>query len=276
MNTKIAVAVGLAAILASVFALPQAAFAADVNVSITVGATSKTTDAFSPNPVTANVGDTVIWTNDDATPHTATSGSNATPDGLFGSPETSTYILVKGKTQSHTFTEAGEFPYFCTLHPNMVGTVTVSAGGGNGNGNGGGEPTESTATATLDGNSYEVKAMSTAKATAAEIQAGQSVKVTFDKAGEVKLTLPANMIKGNLTVTAGGQPLEAEVEDETGEATTLEFEIPEGQTEVVVMGSFVVPEFPVIAALILGITVAAIVGYARFAKGSTASFFGRV
>ena len=272
MNTKIAVAVGLAAILASVFALPSA-FAADVPVSITVGATSKTNDAYSPNPVTANVGDTVIWTNDDTTPHTATSGTAPTPDGTFGgNAETGGTILVKGKTQSFTFTEDGEFPYFCTLHPNMVGTVNVAEGGGNGTA----EPTESTATATLDGISYEVTAMSTSKATAAEIQSGQSVKVTFDKAGEVKLTLPANMIKGNLTVTAGGQPLEAEVEDETSNSTTLEFEIPEGQTEVVVMGSFVVPEFPVIAALLLGITIAAIVGYARFAKSNTTSFFGRV
>jgi plastocyanin len=276
MNTKIAVAVGLAAILASVFALPQAAFAADVNVSITAGSTTKTTDAFSPNPVTANVGDTVIWTNDDATPHTATSGANLTPDGLFGSPETSTYILVKGKTQSHTFAEAGEYPYFCTLHPNMVGTVTVSEGGGNGNGNGGTEPTESTATATLDGNSYEVTAMSTAKATAATIQSGQSVTVTFDAAGDVELTLPADMISGNITAAAGGEALEVEVTEETEESTTISFAIPEGESEVVLMGTNVIPEFPVMAALILGITVAAIVGYARFAKGSTASFFGRV
>jgi plastocyanin len=270
MNTKIAVAVGLAAILASVFALPPAAFAADVNVSITVGSSTKTTDAYSPNPVTANVGDTVIWTNDDATPHTATSGSNATPDGLFGSPETSTYILVKGKTQSHTFTEAGEFPYFCILHPNMLGTVSVSAGGGNGNGNGGGEPTESTATATLDGNSYEVKAMSIAKVTGAEIAAGQSVKVMFDGPGDVELTLPKSMISG--IVAENG----VEIVSETDTETVVSASIPEGETELTIMGSFVVPEFPVVAALILGITVAAIVGYTRFAKGSTASFFGRV
>src|SRR5688572_30369881 len=100
MDTKIAVAVGLAAILASVFALPQAAFAADVNVSITTGSTSKTTDAYSPNPVEANVGDKVIWTNDDTTPHTATSGSAATPDGKFGgNADAGGTILVKGKTQ---------------------------------------------------------------------------------------------------------------------------------------------------------------------------------
>jgi hypothetical protein len=154
----------------------------------------------------------------------------------------------------------------------MVGTVSVSEGGGNGTT----EPTESTATATLDGNSYEVTAMSTAKATAVTIQSGQSVTVTFDAAGDVELTLPADMISGNITATAGGEALDVEVADETEESTTISFAIPEGQTEVVLMGTNVIPEFPVIAALILGITVAAIVGYARFAKGSTAGFFGRV
>ena len=268
MNTKIAVAVGLAAILASVFALPQAAFAAEVNVSITVGATSKTTDAYSPNPVEVSEGDTVIWTNDDTTPHTATSGTAATPDGIFGGDaETGGVILVKGKTQSFTFAEEGTYPYFCTLHPNMVGTVTV--------GEGGGEPTESTATATLDGSSYPVTAMSTAKATAATIQAKESVMVTFDKAGEVQLTLPKDMISNITSVMAGDAEVEFEQED-AADSTTLSFTIPEGETEVTVMGSFVVPEFPVIAALILGITIAGIVGYTRFAKGSTTSFFGRV
>lgn len=275
MNTNIAVAVGLAAILASVFALPQAAFAAEVNVSITVGATSKSTDAYSPNPVEVNEGDTVIWTNDDTTPHTATSGTAPTPDGTFGgNAETGGVILVKGKTQSFTFTEEGTYPYFCTLHPNMVGTVTVGEGGGNGNGNGGG-PTESTATATLDGKSYDVTAMSTAKATAAAIQAGESVMVTFDKAGEVELTLPKDMISNITSVMAGDAEVEFEQEG-AANSTTLSFTIPEGETEVTVMGSFVVPEFPIVAALILGITIAGIVGYTRLAKGSTTSFFGRV
>ena len=34
--------------------------------------------------------------------------------------------LMPGKTFSHRFTRAGEFPYFCRLHPAMAGTVTVT------------------------------------------------------------------------------------------------------------------------------------------------------
>jgi nitrite reductase (NO-forming) len=90
-------------------------------VSIVPGSSSLTTDAYSPNPVQVSTGATVTWTNDDAQPHTATSGEAVTPDGNFDSG-----IMAPGATFDFTFTEAGEFPYFCLLHPNMVGTVSVS------------------------------------------------------------------------------------------------------------------------------------------------------
>ena len=94
---------------------------ATTSVSIVPGSSTLTTDAFSPNPIQVSVGTTVTWTNNDAQPHTVSSGENATPNGLFDSP-----IMAPKATFEHTFTEAGEFPYFCTLHPNMVGTVSVS------------------------------------------------------------------------------------------------------------------------------------------------------
>ncbi|HJU95860.1 MAG TPA: plastocyanin/azurin family copper-binding protein [Nitrososphaera sp.] len=94
---------------------------ATTSVSIVPGSSTLTTDAYQPNPVQVSVGSTVTWTNNDAQPHTATSGENATPDGRFDSS-----ILAPSATFDHTFTEAGEFPYFCLLHPNMVGTVNVS------------------------------------------------------------------------------------------------------------------------------------------------------
>jgi nitrite reductase (NO-forming) len=90
-------------------------------VSITTGSSTKTTDAFQPNPAQVSVGSTVTWTNEDAQPHTVNSGENATPDGTFDSG-----ILAPAATFDFSFTEAGEYPYFCLLHPNMVGTVSVS------------------------------------------------------------------------------------------------------------------------------------------------------
>lgn len=97
------------------------------SVSIVPGASTLTTDAYSPNPIQVSVGTTVTWTNNDSQPHTVTSGSNGQPDNKFNSSPNFTPLLNPGQTFSFTFTEAGEYPYFCLLHPNMVGTVNVSS-----------------------------------------------------------------------------------------------------------------------------------------------------
>ena len=96
------------------------------SVSIVPGSSTLTTDAFSPNPIQVSVGTTVTWTNNDAQPHTVTSGSNRQPDNKFNSSPNFNPLLNPGQTFSFTFTQAGNYPYFCTLHPNMVGTVSVS------------------------------------------------------------------------------------------------------------------------------------------------------
>ena len=100
----------------------------DVIVRIPQGSSSLTDDAYIPNPSEVNVGDTVTWINDDFTTHTATSGDPGSGStGIFGGSEDSPEIIgPEGDTQSYTFDEAGEFPYYCTLHPSMVGTVVVT------------------------------------------------------------------------------------------------------------------------------------------------------
>jgi plastocyanin len=74
------------------------------------------TNSFSPNPVEVKVGETVTWINDDSGRHTVTS-----KDGVFDSG-----MMGKGQSFSFTFDKAGEYPYFCSPHPNMVGTVVVT------------------------------------------------------------------------------------------------------------------------------------------------------
>jgi len=95
--------------------------ATTTSVSIVPGSTSLTDTAYQPNPVQVSVGDTVTWINDDSQTHTVTSGRNQEPDGEFDST-----IMDPGQTFEHTFAEAGQYPYYCDLHPNMVGTVSVS------------------------------------------------------------------------------------------------------------------------------------------------------
>src|ERR671915_357960 len=73
-------------------------------------------NSFSPNPVEVKVGETVTWINDDSGRHTVTS-----KDGVFNSE-----LMGKGQSFSYTFDKAGEYPYSCSPHPSMVGTVVVT------------------------------------------------------------------------------------------------------------------------------------------------------
>src|SRR5215204_1653334 len=97
------------------------------SVSIVSGSSSLTDTAYQPNPIQVSVGNTVTWTNNDSQPHTVTSGSNGQPDNKFNSSPNFSPLLNPGQTFSFTFTQAGTYPYFCMLHPNMVGTVSVSS-----------------------------------------------------------------------------------------------------------------------------------------------------
>ena len=72
--------------------------------------------AFNPASVTASVGSTVTWTNQDNTAHTVTAD-----DGSFDSKN-----LANGKTFSQTFSKAGTFSYHCSIHSQMKATVVVS------------------------------------------------------------------------------------------------------------------------------------------------------
>ena len=73
-------------------------------------------NSFSPNPVEIKVGETVTWINDNSGRHTLTS-----KDGVFDSG-----MMGKEQSFSFTFDKAGEYPYFCEPHPNMVDTVVVT------------------------------------------------------------------------------------------------------------------------------------------------------
>jgi plastocyanin len=76
--------------------------------------------AFQPQQITVPVGTTVTWTNADTTAHTVTAGTADAPTGEFDSGN-----LDPGATFTYTFDQPGTFAYFCSIHPNMVGTVTV-------------------------------------------------------------------------------------------------------------------------------------------------------
>ncbi len=104
-----AAAVLMAAMLtaaAELSANPQQATTAEVKI-----------DNFSFGPATLTVapGTTVTWVNHDDIPHTVVS-----TDSIFKSK-----VLDTDEKFSFTFTKAGNYPYFCSIHPKMTATVVV-------------------------------------------------------------------------------------------------------------------------------------------------------
>ena len=74
---------------------------------------------FTPTALTVTAGTTVTWTNDDDTPHTVRE-----KDGKFKSA-----ALDTDDRFSQTFAAPGEYEYFCSIHPRMVGKIIVKPGG---------------------------------------------------------------------------------------------------------------------------------------------------
>lgn len=86
--------------------------------------------AFTPTRIEVPAGGTVTWRQDDVATHTVTSGrveqtggtATAQPDGTFDSG-----TISKGQNFDFTFAEAGEYPFFCAVHPaTMTGVIAVA------------------------------------------------------------------------------------------------------------------------------------------------------
>ncbi|HXJ14482.1 MAG TPA: cupredoxin family copper-binding protein [Candidatus Limnocylindrales bacterium] len=71
--------------------------------------------SFGPATLTVAPGTTVTWVNHDDIPHTVVS-----TDSIFKSK-----VLDTDEKFSFTFTKAGSYPYFCSIHPKMTATVVV-------------------------------------------------------------------------------------------------------------------------------------------------------
>ena len=78
-------------------------------------------DCFIPATVTIGVGGMVTFANNDAAAHTSTAGSPA--DGPSGAWDSS--LVMSGQSYTTGALDAGEYPYFCMVHPWMEGMVIV-------------------------------------------------------------------------------------------------------------------------------------------------------
>ncbi len=81
---------------------------------VTITITAK----FQPANIQVPVGTTVTWTNNDNVGHTVTFRNGMKDSGVLWGGGAGTF--------RYTFASKGIFPYYCTIHPSMLGVVTVT------------------------------------------------------------------------------------------------------------------------------------------------------
>jgi plastocyanin len=101
------------------------------DIGITLGAETKTTTAFTPNPKTVALAGgatiSVRWINQDISGGDYTTGTAVTHQIMSDNGAFPTSPLLGGNaTYSISLTTAGTYTYHCNIHPNMVGTITVT------------------------------------------------------------------------------------------------------------------------------------------------------
>jgi len=112
-------AVGMSAVLAT--AVPELTSAGEAVVAAATNTATVNIDnfAFAPATLTVTAGATVTWKNEDDSPHRI-----GDKNGTFKSA-----ALDTDDTFSQTFAAPGEYQYFCSIHPRMVGKIVVKPGG---------------------------------------------------------------------------------------------------------------------------------------------------
>lgn len=101
-------AIPIALFLAAGVLAPSPGWAKDTVITIS-------SRKFQPAVVEVNVGDTVVWANEDDRDHTITADDESFDSGKLGN----------GKRFAHRFTKAGEYTYHCDYHPRMKAKVVV-------------------------------------------------------------------------------------------------------------------------------------------------------
>ena len=245
-----------------VFSLSNFAFAQTTyDVNIPTGAASPDApyfwqsekDGTTTGIVKILTGDTISWKNADTAAHTVTSGTARDgPDDIFDSG-----LFGPGKSFLYTFTEEGNYPYFCLTHPWMDGTVIVSEGYaiipniGKDVGDG---------SIKFDVEYDFNRVLSTATV-------NESAKsITFEIAGVSKsddhtleILLPAALIDGPFTILLDDDSM-AEFESiKEGDLNILYVTLDAEIKQFTIIGTSVVPEFGILALAILSISIIVLV-----------------
>lgn len=255
-------------IILALFIIPISnnAFANDTyDVNIPTGAASPDApyfwqsekDGSTTGDVEIIVGDTIMWKNADTAAHTVTSGTAADgPDGIFDSS-----LLSPGKTFSYTFTEIGDYPYFCIVHPWMEGTIFVTAGY---------SIIPNVGKQAGDGSTiFDVEYDFNRVLSTSMINEEQK-SLTFEIIGDAKsdnhdleLLLPSKLIDGPFVIWADGEKISNFESVRDGDINTLFIPLKSDSKTLTIVGTSVVPEFGSMAMMILGVSVVTVVLFSQ-------------
>ncbi len=204
--------------------------------------------------VTIRVNDSVSWGNADTAAHTVTSGTpEEGPDGIFDSG-----LYGPGKFFKHQFTEVGTFPYYCIVHPWMVGEVRVLDVDQS-------KKLQNVASG-LDktGIGFEVSYI-------LDVELEKNVRVdaerktlTFSVIGqtesdELVIRLPHELIQEPVSVWVDDNQVPDFIKEEHSDYTLLTIPIQPNSKEIEIMGTNVIPEFGSIVYAILAISIISVI-----------------
>jgi predicted secreted protein with PEFG-CTERM motif len=258
--------------IAMTLGMPHA-FAETISVSTPQGTSvpgcETTNECFIPYEITISVGDEVAWSNDDSAAHTVTAGSAADgPSGVFDSS-----LFMAGATFSYQFDEEGDFPYFCMVHPWMEGIVHVGTGVvkqprtvepvvTN-------QPVTSKVEITLD---HKISGGQVTSMTADGNANSVIIDMDSTDQGEITVTLPREVIDATIGdeddeffVLVDNEEVPFE-ETTTSTDRTLTIQFPAGSETIEIIGTFAIPEFGTIAAMILALAIISIIAISTKSK----------
>ncbi len=199
------------------------------------------------------IGDTIVWSNADTAFHTVTSGSEADGlDGLFDSKE-----FAPGKSFTYKFSEIGHYPYYCTLHPWMQGTIIVTSGF---------SIVPNVGKQVGDGTTFfNVEYDFNRLLDIVKINEDQK-SITFEIVGDAKsenheleLRLPSGLIDGPFVIWVDSNKISDFEHIKDGDLNVLFLPLDADSKILTIVGTSIVPEFGPMAFAVLGVSVVSMI-----------------
>lgn len=199
------------------------------------------------------IGDTIVWKNADTSFHTVTSGSESEGfDGLFDSKE-----FAPGKSFTYKFSEIGHYPYYCTLHPWMVGTIIVTSGY---------SIIPNVGKQAGDGTTYFNVEYDFNRLLSTVTIDEEQKSITFEIIGEAKsenhdleLRLPSGLVDGPFVIWIDGNKISDFENIREGDHNVLFVPLDADSKILTIVGTSIVPEFGPMTLGILGVAVVSMI-----------------